>query len=90
MRTMTATEASRGFSALLDEAEHGETIVITRGGQRIAEIRPANTGNGNALREFAREWDAEHGSDPEGAREALEEIDSLNDLLVDDSDRWGE
>lgn len=87
---MTATEASRGFSSVLDEAEHGETIVITRGGQRVAEIRPASTGNADALRAFARDWGAEHGSDPEGARAALAELDALDDVLTDDSDRWNE
>ena len=46
MRTMTATEASRSFAALLDDAERGHTIVVTRGGRRIATIGPASAGNG--------------------------------------------
>lgn len=46
MRTVTATEASRSFAALLDEVEAGETVVVTRGGRRIASIGPAATGNG--------------------------------------------
>lgn len=46
MRTLTATEASRSFAALLDEAERGVTIVITRGGRRIASIGPITEGNG--------------------------------------------
>lgn len=49
MKLMTATEASRNFAALLDAAEHGETIVITRAGRRLAQIEPANAGNGAAL-----------------------------------------
>lgn len=49
MRLMTATEASRNFAAVLDAAEHGETIVITRAGRRLALIGPAPTGNGAAL-----------------------------------------
>lgn len=49
MKTLTATEASRAFSRVLDEVEHGETIVVTRGGERIAEIRPASRGNGAAV-----------------------------------------
>ncbi len=36
---MTATEASRSFAALLDEAERGNTVVLTRGGRRIATNR---------------------------------------------------
>lgn len=46
MRTMTATEASRSFAALLDEAERGQTVVVTRGGRRIAAIGPATASNG--------------------------------------------
>jgi prevent-host-death family protein len=46
MRTVTATEASRSFAALLDEAEHGHTVVVTRGGRRIATIGPATSSNG--------------------------------------------
>lgn len=46
MRTVTATEASRSFAALLDEVERGQTVVVTRGGRRIASIAPAHAGNG--------------------------------------------
>ena len=46
MRTVTATEASRSFAALLDDVEAGETVVVTRGGRRIAAIGPAMAGNG--------------------------------------------
>ena len=46
MRTVTATVASRSFAALLDEAEHGQTVVVTRGGRRIASIGPATASNG--------------------------------------------
>lgn len=49
MRTVTATEVSRSFAALLDEAERGETVVITRGGPRIAAISPASASNGAAV-----------------------------------------
>ena len=46
---MTATEASRSFAALLDEAERGQTVVITRGGRRIASIGPATPSNGTEV-----------------------------------------
>jgi prevent-host-death family protein len=48
---MSATEASRNFSAVLDEAERGESIVVTRGGDRVAVITPAPRANGAAVRE---------------------------------------
>lgn len=50
MRTMTATEASRNFSDLLDAIERGETITITRGHHVVAEIRPAKRRTGADLR----------------------------------------
>ena len=46
MKMVTATEASRSFAALLDEVEKGETVIVTRGGRRIATIGPATAGNG--------------------------------------------
>ncbi len=38
MKVMSASEVSRAFSAVLDEAERGETIVVTRAGRRVATI----------------------------------------------------
>lgn len=46
MRTVTATEASRSFAAILDDAERGHAVVVTRGGRRIATIGPASASNG--------------------------------------------
>jgi prevent-host-death family protein len=74
MRTMTATDASRAFAALLDEAERGETIIITRGGRRIATVGPADLSNGSdvvALLSHAP-VDAEFARDVAAAREAVE------------------
>ncbi len=51
MRTMTATEASRGFSGLLDAVEGGESVTITRGGRPVAILGPAPVATGRALRE---------------------------------------
>jgi len=50
MKTMTATEASRHFSDLLDAVERGETVTITRGNHRVAEIAPARRRTGADLR----------------------------------------
>jgi prevent-host-death family protein len=50
MRTMTATEASRHFSDLLDAVERGERVTILRGSHPIAEIGPAHRRTGADLR----------------------------------------
>ena len=70
---MSATEAARGFSALLSAVEHdGETFVITRGGRVIARIEPATGTSGRAVKSLLRhfsvddEWAAEVGALREG------------------------
>jgi prevent-host-death family protein len=50
MRTVTATEASRHFSDLLDAVERGETVTIMRGSRPVAEISPARRRTGADLR----------------------------------------
>jgi prevent-host-death family protein len=50
MRTISATEASRRFSDLLDAIEAGESVTVTRGNRAIAEIRPARRRTGRHLR----------------------------------------
>jgi prevent-host-death family protein len=50
MKTITATEASRHFSDLLDAVERGETIMIVRGSHPVAEIGPAHRRTGADLR----------------------------------------
>jgi prevent-host-death family protein len=71
MKTMSATEASRSFASLLDEAERGGTIVVTRGGRRIATIGPATAGNGVAVAELlgSAKLDEDFAADVLAARE---------------------
>lgn len=72
MRTVTATEASRSFAALLDEVERGETVVVTRGGKRIASIGPASAGNGTEVMALlATDVDEDFADDVAAARDAV-------------------
>lgn len=86
MRELSASEASRNFSAVLDEAERGETIVVTRSGRKVAVITPAPRANGRALREVLARWrgnaafDEEFAANVSSAREL-----ASNDL---DADPW--
>lgn len=50
MRTISATEASRRFSDLLDAIEAGESVTVTRGNRPIAEVRPVRRRTGRDLR----------------------------------------
>lgn len=43
MRSITATQASRNFAALLDVVEQGESVLVTRDGTPIGRFVPENT-----------------------------------------------
>lgn len=80
MHLLSATEASRSFAAVLDDAEHGETIVITRGGRRIATIGPASSSNGAAFLALLKG----HNVDPDFAAD----VASVDEVLAEESDAW--
>ncbi|MGC8484349.1 MAG: type II toxin-antitoxin system Phd/YefM family antitoxin [Candidatus Baltobacteraceae bacterium] len=40
MKTVGAFEGKTHFSAFINEAEHGETIVITKNGRPVAQLGP--------------------------------------------------
>jgi prevent-host-death family protein len=80
MTTMTATEASRNFKDVLDRVEHGETIVVTRGGRRIAMLGPIPRYSGRSLKDLL----AAHSPDPDWAAEHEE----LRDLAVLNDSEW--
>ena len=73
MRIMTATEASRSFAAILDEAERRGTVIVTRGGRRIATIGPASAANGTAVVELLQTAEIDEGfsNDVRAARESV-------------------
>ncbi len=54
MKEISATDAARGFSALLDAVEHGETFVVTRGGKGVARIEPTIGVTGAAVKALLR------------------------------------
>ncbi|WP_051836792.1 type II toxin-antitoxin system Phd/YefM family antitoxin [Streptomyces sp. NRRL WC-3742] len=65
---------------MLDSAEHGETIIVTRGGRRIAVIGPAPSGNGAALNDLLRRF----GPDEDFAAD----VESVRDLLSNEVAEW--
>lgn len=80
---MTASEVSRNFASVLDRAAHGETIVVTRGGRRLATIAPAPAANGVSLANFL----ADHEGTLDDSFEA-DVRDAREDLLPEDP--WSE
>lgn len=56
MPDVTATEAARQFSDLLDAVEHdGERFTIIRHGKAIAHIEPVTRGRGAATKKLLRQ-----------------------------------
>lgn len=49
MKEISATEASRNFSKLLDEVERGKDFSITRGGKIVARLGPSRGKTGADL-----------------------------------------
>ncbi len=85
MREMSASDASRRFSTVLDEAERGETIVVTRGGRRVALIVPAPRTNGGAVAEVLARW----GSRLEVGDEFAANVAAAGEVSVErDTDPW--
>jgi prevent-host-death family protein len=83
MRELTATEAARRFSELLDTIEHdGTGYVITRRGRRVARIVPVAEPNGAALSDFLRA----HPPDKTWAAELAE----LSSVLVLEERSWAD
>ena len=47
MIRMSVRDANQNFSKMLSEVERGETVLITKNGKTVAEVRPrATTPNG--------------------------------------------
>jgi antitoxin (DNA-binding transcriptional repressor) of toxin-antitoxin stability system len=84
MRTMTATQASRNFSELLDAIERGETETITRGDKPVAEIGPARRRVGAELR------DALADIEPPDDRFASDITETRALLTVEARDPWAD
>jgi antitoxin (DNA-binding transcriptional repressor) of toxin-antitoxin stability system len=55
VRRLTATEAARRFSDLLDQVEHdGETFLVERRGRVSASVGPAAGATGRAVKDLLR------------------------------------
>lgn len=81
MRRISATEASRRFSELLDAVEHrGETFVVVRNGRPVARVAPAPPATGRVLKDVL----AKHPADARWRRE----LDELRSLLTVEERNW--
>jgi antitoxin (DNA-binding transcriptional repressor) of toxin-antitoxin stability system len=81
MERLSATEASRRFSDLLDAVEaRREVFVVIRRGRAVATIGPAVGATGSRAREILRD----HPPDPTWA----DDLRDLRDSLAGDAEPW--
>jgi prevent-host-death family protein len=81
MKQLSATDASRRFSEVLDDVERGgESYVVVRHGRPVATIGPASGGTGKALKQVL----SAHQPDDAWAAELRE----LRERLEPETDRW--
>jgi len=72
---VSATDAARNFSDILDAVEHrGEHYTIMRRGKVVAQLDPVQTGRGAEVKALLRRHRLDPGfaADVESARELLE------------------
>ena len=66
--TITATEAARSFSDLLNRVRYrGETFRIVRSGEEVAQLTAASAHSGISLRDLLSELKARPTDDPDFA-----------------------
>lgn len=81
MKEVTATDAARGFSALLTAVEKGgETFFVTRGGRVIARIEPAAGTSGAAVKALLKHFRP----DPNWAAD----LSDVRELLTTQDRQW--
>lgn len=81
MEEVSATEAARRFSELLDAVEHRrESFTVTRHGRAVARVTPTSGASGEALADLLRK----HPPDPGWA----DDLRSLRELLVVEERPW--
>ncbi len=83
MRRLSATEAARRFSDLLDAVERtGETVVVERRGRAVASIAPAPAVSGRAVKDLLRV----HKADPAWEHE----LEELRAAMKPEERRWSD
>ena len=81
MRQVTATEAARRFSEMLDSVENGrESFVVIRRGRAVATVGPATGSTGRDLKDVLKR----NRPDPAWANELRE----LRESIGSETDPW--
>jgi antitoxin (DNA-binding transcriptional repressor) of toxin-antitoxin stability system len=88
MTRITATEAARNFSDILNRAQYkGEVFEVTRGGEVVATIRAANKKVLTAG-EFRELWKTWPRLDPEDAKQFEEDLKEIRASAPSPPSKW--
>jgi prevent-host-death family protein len=83
VKDLSATEASRRFSELLDAVEHrGASFTVVRHGRPVALITPATVADGRSLKDLL----LRHRSDPAWP----DDLERLRSLLEEERSPWSD
>lgn len=83
MRRLTATEAARRFSELLDQVESdGESFVVERRGRPVASIAPVAAVSGRAVKALLRAQQED--------REWAKDLVDIRRLVQPEARRWND
>ena len=81
MKDISATEAARNFSNVLDAVEHGrESFRINRGGRPVARLVPAEAASGRAAKDLLLRHRPDAGW--------IQELAEIRSLLVTEERDW--
>jgi antitoxin (DNA-binding transcriptional repressor) of toxin-antitoxin stability system len=81
MKEISATEAARGFSDILDAVEHRrQSFVVVRGGHAVARLEPVAIVDGKALKTLL----AKHKPD----KAWLKELAEMREALTVEDRSW--
>jgi prevent-host-death family protein len=81
LKQLSATDAARRFSEILDRVERdGESYAVMRRGRAVATIGPAAKGNGKAVKEALRA----NPPDADWAQDLRELRESIGPAIVTD------
>jgi prevent-host-death family protein len=81
MKDISATDAARKFSDLLDAVEHGhESFRVTRAGRAVARIEPVEEASGRGVKDLL----GRHSADPGWAGD----LTDIRSMLVTEERDW--
>lgn len=81
MKDVSATDAGRRFSEMLDAVEHdGESFTIVRHGKPVAMLAPVEPPRGHRLKEVLRVASPDE--------QMAGDVAAVRELLTDDEPQW--